>query len=214
MSLTFLSPSAPANAATAAAGNLVVLRMGNDRFLNYDFLSEHEARNNVDWTMTVIFYDNATIDRSKSRVEDWGDDFDDNSSNSMHALLSNYYDDEWRWDGDRGKKTPACPGTLLRGRDYSPHYRVYSTENGDRESLYNTTWGYWNVASTHRDWYECGGNDYYERPEAIENHLIEEVDENTATRNDVWTFHNYEAFREEGNHLWTGNGLASEIKIR
>lgn len=212
--VSLLLPLNTSVAATARAGNLTILQKGNDRFWNYDFLSERAQRNNVDWPMTVIFIDNATINSTKSKIEDWGNDFDGNSTNSMHAKVSNDNDSAWQWDGDRGKKTPACPGTLSPGRDWSPHYRVYApTTSSGRESMYNVHWGYWNIGSTHRDWYECGGNTLFERPEANENYLIAEVDENTLTQSDLHWFNNHEPYREEGNHIWTSNGYASTIRI-
>lgn len=202
-----------AEAATAKKGNYSILSVGNDRFYNYDHLGESAKRTNVDWPLTVVFINNATIDKTKSKVESWSEEFDGSSTNGMHLLMSNNSGDTWKWDKDKGKKTPSCPGTKLPGRDYSPHYRVYATENGGRESLYNTTWGYWNVASTHRDWYECGGNTRFEYPEAVENLLINEVDEDTTVSRDKWWFYNQEPHREEGNHIWSGNGYASSVKI-
>lgn len=205
--LPVLFLSRPAESATAYRP-ISIINWGNDRWYNYDFNSTVTATNNVDWAVGVLFINNATIDKTKSRMDAWTYHFDNPSQEGKHARLSNYYNDDWGWDRDGGKKNPVCPVY-----SDSNHYRVYATTNGGYERLYNTTLGYYVIGTTHRDWDECGGNKRHGKSEAVENLLISAVDENTTTVSDRYKLHNQEPYRVQGNHSWSGNGYASTVRI-
>lgn len=203
-----VAPSSSEPAAAATTSNLLVISLGGDYFHNYDFTSTSATGNNVDWPITIFFIDNATINKAKSNVETWSNQFDGNSTNSMHMLMRDSPGASYTWDSDRGKKTPSCPGS---GQS-SPHYRVYGI--GASERLYNTTLGYWVPASTHRDYNECAlSGKRYAQTEQTENLLISEVDENTTVQSDYWNVYNAEPLRDEGNHRWENGGTASTIRI-
>lgn len=59
-----LSPSA--NASHTAAGTLTVLTVGGaggDQFYNYDFGTPSAASDNIDWPLTLVYQNNATVDQ-------------------------------------------------------------------------------------------------------------------------------------------------------
>jgi hypothetical protein len=194
----------PAEAATTKT--LQYLSIGGDRFFNYDFLSKSSAATNVDWPVTVIFRNNATVDKAKSSMEAWSNYFDSTSYQMMY-IVENDGSGAY-WDQDGGKKTPACP---TYGHS-SPHYRVYGI--GSYERMYSTTFGYYVPATTHRDYNECPAyQKKHADTEAVEDLLLREAGDNTTVYNDMYNFHNYEPYRVEGNHTWYSNGYASTVRI-
>jgi len=207
MLFTFLLPT-PVHSETANNGITTIL-FGNDRWKNYDFYSESARSTNVDWAVSLLFVNNATVDKVKSRLEDWSNLYEHPSSKSMDARMSNYYDQAWAWDGDKGKKNPICPAWT-----HSDHVRVYSnTTSGGYEHMYNSTLGYYVIATVHRDYNECGGSVGHGYSENAEDRLISQVNENTIVSPDHWNIYNREPLRHQGNHYWQGNGLASTVRI-
>lgn len=197
----------PAGAATAS--NYIWVNWGDDYLRNYDNLSTSAASNNVDWPVTIAFTNNATVDKAKSSMESWSENFDDMSTTPMYMQMT---DDGTsggiRWDQDRGKKVPMCPATGLS----SPHYRVYGI--GDSERLYNSTVGYWVPATTHRDYNECPPiNTHYDDTEAVEQLIADDAADNTTVERNRWFFFNAEPYRAEGNHVWDSNGYVTTVRI-
>jgi hypothetical protein len=199
----------PSSQAATAADGITIMMFNNGRWWNYDFDSESARSNNVDWPVSILFIGNATIDKAKSKMDSWTT-YDSSSGEKKHLRLSNNVDSAWGWDEDGGKKTIACPGPGSQAR----HYRVYSTVNGGEERLYNSTLGYYVVATTHSDWNECppigkkhGGTD------ATEMNMINQTTDNTSTQDHRWGLHNEEPWRVEGNHQWSHDGWASTISI-
>ena len=193
-------------AEAASTKKLAYLSIGGDRFFNYDFLSKSSGATNVDWPVTVIFRNNATVKKAKSSMEAWSERFDYTSYQMMYMVENDGAGAYWDQDG--GKKTPACPGYGYS----SPHYRVYGINTSER--LYSTTFGYYVPATTHRDYNECPA---YQKKhgdtEAVEDLLIREAGDNTTVSNDAYNFYNYEPYRVEGNHSWYSNGYASTVVI-
>lgn len=193
---------------TATTGELLKLSFGSDTFYNFDFTGTTASSTRVDFPMTVIFRQNSSVNRAKSRMETWSNRFDGSSSDSMHAQLRDGDKAPFHWDSDRGKKSPTCPAS---GQS-SPHYRVYGI--GSQERLYNTSWGYWNPASTHRDYNECPPiRKRHSNSEEVEDLVAAEVDENTTVSRDRTNFFNRE-YRKEGNHTIDSNGYATHVSIR
>lgn len=196
----------PATAATAYDG-VTVIAFGNDRWYNYDFNSQSASASNVDWAVTLIFRNNATINKVKSRMDDWTD-LSFSSSETKHGRVSNYYDN-WQWDGDSGKKRPLCPAWAM-----ARHYRVYAPVTSyDRESMYNSTLGYYVIGTTHKDWDECGGSKRHGFSEDVEQYVKNEVQDNTSIQNDYWNIYNNEPYRVQGNHTWENNSWATTVNI-
>ena len=50
---------------SASQSAFKVLSIGSDEFYNWDFNSEDARRDNVDWPVTMLFYNNAEVDRVK-----------------------------------------------------------------------------------------------------------------------------------------------------
>jgi hypothetical protein len=194
--------------ASTAANGITVMAMGNDLWYNYDFNSESHRSTNVDWAISVLFINNATIDKAKSKVDDWTNAFEYSSSTRKWSYTSNYYERDWGWDADRGKKNPICPV-----HEDSHHFRAYSNNNGGYERMYNTTLGFYVIASTHRDWDECGGSVRHGYSEYTESVLLNRVRDNTYVEWDKWGLSNNENYRVEGNHIWSNDGWASTVRI-
>lgn len=194
-----------ADAATTSKSMILVVE--DDEFMNYDYLSKSASGTNVDWPVTVLFIGNANIDRSKSYMDSWSNQFEYTSNQSMYLYMKDRFTDPMTWDVDNGKKTPLCPAP---GQS-SPHYRMYGI--GSAERLYNPYFGFWVMATTHRDYNECATGKRHAQSEQTEDLLINEVDENTTVQRDLYDFANKEPLRDEGNHRWENNGLVSTVKI-
>jgi hypothetical protein len=185
-----------------------------DAFLNYDFAGENHARDNVDWPITIIFWNGATsIDKIKELLSVG---FDQTGSRA-YAYLNNGAG--WEWDGDRGRKQALCSFNAE-----SAHYRVYAPSGQDY--FFNTAWGYYAIASTHIDHDECGGTtnggetwsglssraEGWVDSEAEHRELAHELPPGSVKRN-VLELGNAETERFEGSHHWKNDGKASTIKI-
>ncbi len=81
----------------ATTQNLSALSHGEDGFYNYDFLSNTASSTNVDWPITMVFYNNAEVTKVKniffgSALLAW----------SMYEYLND--GTGWVWDDDKGTK--------------------------------------------------------------------------------------------------------------
>jgi hypothetical protein len=195
-----------AYAATARSGNLTIMQIREDRFRNYDFLSRSVAANNVDWAMSLLFWNNATINRVKN--SGIGPLYDQ-TGGTMYGRMRETSAGPYVWDADGGRKTTKCPG-LPTQPSSARHYRIYA--DGD-DRLYNLDWGYWVFGSTHWDINECriSGGASFGYSEDAEGLLVSAWNSRTAwpATNDWASWHNNEPFRVAGDHVWDNNGLAS-----
>jgi hypothetical protein len=141
-----LIASNPAGAATASSStNLFVSFAGGDVLANYDHgtAANPNSRSGVDWTTTMFFKNNATVNKVKSVL---GSSYSYTGS-PAYAYLND--GSGAAWDADSGRKD-------LGGCNYiDDHMRIYA-DSDDR--LYNTTDGYYVIASTHRDYWESSSN--------------------------------------------------------
>ncbi len=103
-----------------------------DQFYNYDFTSRVVSATGVDWPVTIIFTGNASVSKIKSayRSRGWGNPF----VNTMYG-----------YENDGSGFVFAADGGVKTFATKSPHMRLYAP--GGR--LYNSTWGYYVVATTH-----------------------------------------------------------------
>lgn len=202
-----------ASGATAAQAPTQVLWSG-DAFYNYDFASQSVSQSNVDWPLTVFFTNNANINKVKCNMDnsdvcgDWAP-LDGASFVKYNFRLNDGPTLGWEWDQDGGKKTTSCPAW----GDSANHYRMYASNYADRN--YNSTLGYYTMATTHRDWSECppGGSVHYDYTEGTENKMTAWASDNTAVANDKFWMYNPEPYRVQGNHTWDSNGYASTIHV-
>lgn len=133
------------SAVGASTSRLSKVSVHEDRFWNYDFTTNLVRPNKVDWPVALVFFGNATINKVKGML---GNEYDKTGS-SMYARIND--GGKWRWDTDRGRKTTACPG-LPTQPWWARHYRIYA--DGD-DRLYNPSWGFYVIGSTHYDLHEC-----------------------------------------------------------
>lgn len=195
---------------TAIAGGtayrpITALSMGYSDYLkNYDFEGEVDAQNNVDWAVSILAYNGASVDRFKSLLNNQG--FGANSTDGKHGRASDGAG--YRWDRDAGKKGVTCPAFST-----TPHYRVYA--DGD-QYLYNQTYGTYVYASTHRDRDECGGgNKSFYGSEGVEGLIVNKFSYiGQPVYHDYASFYNYEPYRAQGTHIWDNDGNASYVNLR
>lgn len=184
------------------ASHLSTLSIEEDLFRNYDFGSDWDNYTNCSWPVTMLFWNNAEIDKVKSqyRLRDWilwG--------YSEWAKL-NETGDDWIWDTDRGVKKPIGLNFI--------HMRVYADSD---DQLYNISWGYYILGTTHYDKdgeTKCGWSEEAEQQAA----LVAESVPGWGVVEDWGNFYNYEPLRkevdEEGNeHWWQCGGYATAVYV-
>lgn len=203
-------PVAASFAATARSGNLTILYIREDGFRNYDFNSRTVASNNVDWTIALMFWNNATINRVKN--SGIGPLYDQSGS-TQYGRLRDTTATGFVWDGDGGRKTTACPGAPFQPRE-ARHYRIYA--DGD-DRIYNLDWGFWVFGSTHYDIDECSLTRpaWFGYSETAEEWLVFDWVDRTpwGATNDWSWFYNNEPYRVAGDHIWDSNGYASAFYV-
>lgn len=201
---------AVAHAATARSGNLTTLTVREDAFRNYDFLSQSVSSTNVDWAVSLMFWNNASINRVKN--SSIGPLYDQTGS-TMNGRLRDSTSTGYVWDQDGGRKTTKCPGAPFNPRE-ARHYRIYA--DGD-DRLYNLDWGYWVYGTTHWDIDECSLSNpaVFGYSENAEEWLVSDWSARTGwgAANDWSWFANSEPFRVQGDHVWDGNGYASSFYV-
>ncbi|GAA0952432.1 hypothetical protein GCM10009554_55420 [Kribbella koreensis] len=199
------SVSGPMIARAAEAGNAQGLRMGTDLFWNYDFTTKVGAGwDKVDWNVTLLFYNNAEVDKVKnSSAMRFSYPF---SGGSMYAFMNDgaggYY------DSDRGPKTdtPSCFGDTR-------HFRIYADAD---DRMYTTGLGYWVFATTHKDFNELCA-DYYGDTNGTEADVANRFASKgyTVLRNYSY-FYNYEPYHldpRNKKHRWQCDGYATYIRM-
>jgi hypothetical protein len=203
ITMALLAPVSLAAAANANRAPLAVTTGYGDYFYNYDFGSTEVRQNNVDWAISLYFYNGASIDRVKSILNGAG--YGDYSATGKYGRAND--GQGYRWDRDTGKKGSFCNYNRWTG-----HYRVYAD---DDQYMYHLDSGTYVVASTHKDQNECGGGDkMHYGSEAVEDRIVERMaGMGYPGYHDYASFYNYEYFRAEGNHVWDNNGRASYIDV-
>lgn len=194
--------SAPAGAATAPQLGPVSFGYG-DTVWNYDFTTTSGASwQTVDWAVSLIFYNNATINKVKAVAQQnfnyW----------TVGGSMYSYQDDGagGSYDSDKGVKTdtPSCFGSTR-------HSRIYAPSSTDR--MYNPSFGYYVFATTHIDHHELC-NDSYDGSESTEKDLGNLFrSKGYAVYFDYGNLYNREQGRVEGDHHWDNNGLATYIRV-
>ncbi|HXG42859.1 MAG TPA: hypothetical protein VNL95_09060 [Dehalococcoidia bacterium] len=185
----------------ASTTQLTWLYIGEDRFRNYDFNSQLDSATNVDWPITILFWNNAEVDKVKDFYR-WA--CCPYPGGAKYAYLNEGFGDVW--DSDAGQKGHWCP---VFGE--TPHMRFYADSD---DTLYNIYWGYYVLASTHYDVRECGFGKWHGDSERAEEYFVDvALFFGYAAQHDWAYFWNYEPYREEGNHFWDNNGWASAVNI-
>jgi hypothetical protein len=178
-----------------------VLGVAEDSFYNYDFLSKEATSTNVDWPVSMLFYNNAEIDKVKNIY--FGLTI---FAYPMYELLNDGAG--WVWDEDRGTKGVVWSGYL--GSYVYLHMRVYAPYPQDY--MYNTYWKYYILGTTHYDQFPfefwSGYSEYAENDFASI-----AISKGYTVFEDWGNFYNYEPYRVEDGHIWYNNGYATAVYV-
>jgi len=194
----------PMSASGGSTSNLTLLYIQEDSFRNYDFDSQYVLSTNVDWPVTLVFWNNANINKVKNSLDSagfqWGGDSENGRLNDGYGYV---------WDTDGGRKNVLCPFLST-----DSHYRIYAPSY---DYLYNVSWGFYVIGTTHRDHNECGPLDtWYGKSDEAENEVAfasAAVWGSGAVASDWAYFYNYEPYRAEGSHIWLNDGYATAVRV-
>jgi hypothetical protein len=166
---------------------------GGDSFDNYDYLSQSRSAGNVDWPVSLIFINNATVSKAKAPL----------SGVMPHTGSLKYAWVRGSWDQDRGIKQyeGKCDSTT------NYHMRVYAPSNTDR--MYNTYRGYFVVATTHMDYREGCAGQWFGESEAAEDFVLNEFIRRGYHYWPDWVW----LGNAENDGHFQSNGWASEVSI-
>ncbi len=200
----------PAAQAWEASGDKFrVIEVGTDKFYNYDNTTKDNLPpqgDEVDNALTMVFIDNATSVKVRNKLTSNG--YPDSGGN-MHERLND--EGSWAWDSDAGRKgSDTCDNY---------HIRIYA-DPADGDS-YTPAWGYYVLASTHKDENECFpfNNQNFGWGEQSEDHFEDFFDQWYSTNVDYINLYNNEPYREEcgtacfTEHFWDNNNLATRLFV-
>lgn len=219
LALTPVTAPSPSSAHNARSLGWVGMGRG-DWVLNYDFHEQVENGKNfskkADWGVSLLFYNNAEVDK----VKEIGDELYDRFGANKHGVvedkpLQKNGTGGARWDADAGIKDTRCP----RGDQRAIHFRIYAPSTSmhaerDNDRMYNTTFGYYVIATTHVDHNECWRGAWFDGAERAEDHVSAFYRRKGYAVYEDWAyFYNYEPHRVEGDHTWDSNGYITAINI-
>lgn len=196
--------------ATAQAGStttFTTIRIGGDQFYNWDNLSTSCAcSTNVDWPVTVIFRQNASVNSAKSAV----------GLNLFGSPMYHRGNDGagWFWDSDGGLKA-QFDGAGVSGRPDFYHMRFYAPPSTDY--YYNTTWGRYVLATTHIDVDEGWSSAQFGWSETAEEWFAARLRNRgySVTEDAYWIANNdsWPSGRWSANYYYLNNGYATFVAI-
>jgi hypothetical protein len=207
-----ISAVIPESVACAATANNLQLLVGatvidieEDAFYNYDFDSKTVSATNCDFPVTMVFCQNATVNKVKDML--WGNASIDSEK---HIKLWDDYvgcPDCYSWHSNKGTKDYTS-GQFRHLRPYgvpSPH--------GGSSHLNNAIWGEYCIATTHHDY-----PPYYGWSESAENSIDSKLeDAGYLTLPDYYDFQNYEPPRVQrigvNFHVWNNDGFATLVFV-
>lgn len=195
-----LATTLAAHAETASQISVVFVQ--EDRFDTVDYKSRNNVNGNVDWPVTLMFYNNAEVNRVKNIF------FGDAPGDLHSAFLSDVSHTTPGWDDDRGTKSSLdCFSTTE-----FLHMRVYA-DSDDR--MYNVDWGYYVIGTTHYDVRECSFTDrQFGWSEVAQQDFEQRAQSQNYTVFLEWSdFGNAEPDRWEGSHFWQSSGRASAVYV-
>lgn len=178
-----------------STSNLNILSIREDSFYNYDFASETASNTNVDWPVTMLFYNNANVNKVKNI-------FFIGFGWLKYGRLNDGAG--WVWDSDGGTK-----GSSSWYSDRWLHMRVYA-DSDDR--MYNLDWGYYVLGTTHYDQYPSETWSGYSET-AEEEFASIARSKGYAVYEDWGNFYNNEPYRVEGDHIWSNSGYTTAVNV-
>jgi hypothetical protein len=187
----------------AEAHHLVQTHIEEDAFLNYDFTSMDHSSHHVDWAISLLFWNNSSVNGVKDALDD---QFHPTGS-TMNAYLNNGAG--WHWDTDKGRKEVQC---IAVGD--SVHYRIYGPPS---DHFYNERWGFFNIASVHIDHNECNFIDKWsgesEKAEGIVADVFASTYDSSFVKEDWVNFENIQKTEVEGDHHWENDAFGTKLKM-
>lgn len=203
----------PGIARSSSTTHLALLGFGyGDQIYNYDFEGTSISYDpstgkytNVDWPLDLLFWNNAFIDGVKN---DLRSAYDTPGSAEHESMNNRYNSTGWVWDQDGGMKAgwAICVGS-------DNHYRIYAPPSMD--AMYNPTWGFYVVGSTHKDHNEGCGFDSYDHSEAVEYDIYQKMNHvspyDSASYDSIY-FGNAQ-HDTQGNHTFDSDGYATSVFI-
>lgn len=213
----------PVQAATVPRTSFI-LTPGGDVFLNYDSHSNTHAtrRTQVDWPVSIIFYNNSEVDKVKESLDEKYDRF--GFGKYLRYSDITYYDQRTRntkriydTDSDGGVKDTRCPG-LYRQPKSNAHLRIYGSRAPVAErragSMYDYRWGYYNLGTTHRDFVDCFGSTKFGDPEGAEAEFVRYLRaRGFYVSSTVYGLYNSEPYAIKGDSYRGNDGYAAAVSI-
>jgi hypothetical protein len=209
-----LGVSQRADAVTANESAYTIMYIREDGFRNWDFHCNGTGcitRTNVDWPMVLLFYNNAEINKVKDNILEPRYDQGSTCASAQYARLNDGAG--FNWDGDSGKKTTCCPGAGWPFPSTADHIRFYAAGRAVHDRMYNTSWGYWIIASAHQDHNEpqcTTAASWFGYTETAEGNLYNYWTGNLGRpgwRNQQFWYNAQN--NDQGNHYVRSNGYAS-----
>lgn len=199
-------------ASSATTTNLSWVYVGSTRWRNYDFTNQTDVQTGVDWPVDMYYYNNASVSKIKSVMQDFLPCQTGNVCASyLYMHLSTNSGSTYSWSTSAGMKQSlsACtPSTDLHQRLYAP----------GGTSFYNTSWGHYVIATTHFDYQEfCHG--WSGKSETAEQVVCTDINAE-YTRNGqnghCWydagsNLNNSMANKNVSGHWWMNDGKASVV---
>jgi len=177
--------------------NFTICSICEDAWYNYDGESSSYDADNVDWPINMLFYNNANV----GKVMDiyWGGAW---PASNMYL----YCDDGGGWvvDSETGSKS----GDILTPTRY--HMRIYA-DDGYR--MYNTSYGYYCIASIHKDVNEGLPYAEYGWSEDMEDYVCDYADNEGYTVYEDYSSYGNQIYEWQGNHYYQSNGYASAVNV-
>ena len=187
------------------AVNLQPVKSAEDQFYNYDFTAKTVSATGVDWSVTIVFYGNASVSKIKKayQIRGW--------SNPFVTTMYGYLNDGagFGFAGDGGVKMFATK---------TPHMRLYAP--GGR--MYNAAWGYYVVATTHFDNAELKAppTQWFGKSEEAATVAVQTAVTAWGAKNvtvNTLALDNAQYGEEVGangeRHIWQCDGMATMVKV-
>jgi hypothetical protein len=191
---------------TACCGNLRFLYSNYDSFMNYDFYSTSAVATNVDWPVTILFYNHADITKIRNAMANRGYG---GGGLTIYDVLSDDQGGSLVWANDQGRKQGSSSTAYY-------HYRLYG--NPAIGHNWSPGWGNYVWATTHQDYQECCGG-WHGESEQAETHISADAGLafGVSPAYDNANFYNYEPYRvqygHQGEHRWRNSGRATYIRV-
>ena len=208
---TMLQPD-QASAHCVTGDKLKTLQRDADRFVNFDFTSKDVAPCKVDWPVNFLFDNNASVPRVKNAMAFAGyGDSGINTADEMWGRVDNGAG--WQWDRDKGGKNGSPTDCAVGDVE---HFRLYGNV-GANNAMYNMSWGYYVLGTSHIDEHECTGGPSG-RSEEAENRIADDargISLFGTVESDQVNFQNHLDFEVASDgHKKMNSGDGTRVRVR